>query len=259
MKKKTDNYKDFQSSVGLQYPDKTFADCVKALGISQKEIMNAVGHTNPTTCIKWMTGSDIYLRSLLEVCNQTGIDLLSLVQYYGHRFKSNIEDLYRLELTGTTIADVLRERGIDSSSATKLMDEELRASTNQRLIEQAEIHAQSRKKTDDTELTMSSIIDRIIDMQSKAHEHELTSLERQRIESREIIDSQREYFVTQMENQRKEMQAEMERQVKERQQHIDRLLNENTQLRSQLNANTGYSESRKYPLVSDNSKPTVSR
>lgn len=65
------------------------------------------------TVKRWQQGEDIYLSVLLNVCDELRIDPLRWICVDGQPLKSTIEDLYRLEQSGTDCATLLRERGIE--------------------------------------------------------------------------------------------------------------------------------------------------
>lgn len=65
------------------------------------------------TVKRWQQGEDIYLGVLLNVCDELQIDPLRWICVDGKPFKSTLEDLYRLEQSGTDCATLLRERGIE--------------------------------------------------------------------------------------------------------------------------------------------------
>lgn len=65
------------------------------------------------TVKRWQKGEDIYLSVLLNVCDELRLDPLRWICIDGKPLKSTLEDLYRLEQSGTDCATLLRERGIE--------------------------------------------------------------------------------------------------------------------------------------------------
>lgn len=152
-------------------------------GIKQRHVMAIFNQSNPCTINKWKNGSDIYIGALVAICNVFKLDPLRFFKYAGHTFRSNIEDLYRLELGGVTVADILDERGVDTYTDNKLKpartEEEIAKEAERREVTDAKIikqhNAYNQRKEAESISPMNTRL--ILELQKEAFAHEQKALD----------------------------------------------------------------------------------
>lgn len=170
--------------------------------IVRTHVARMFSQTNNLVINRWLNGSDIYVGSLLKICNAYEMDLLSFFKLNGHTFKSTLHDLMKFEESGLSLKDVMLERGIEPTSIKKYRslseDVEITMSTtaatpNDLKQTKEEPADEQTDKTKNGYATMSAdILDRFVQAQTAAYAHEQASLQRQREDMQKIIDHQEE-------------------------------------------------------------------
>lgn len=97
----------------FEYKRTLLKDICEKKGIKQRHIMTLFNQTNSNTVSRWQKGFPIYFDSLLKICNQFCVDVLQFITYKGRSFETNLEDLYRFEISGYNLREVMREKGIE--------------------------------------------------------------------------------------------------------------------------------------------------
>lgn len=159
----------------LSYNETALKQFMAKLNIARTTLSRKLGLTNNQTVDRWLEGRSIYSHHLLSICNLYRLDLLSFFTYQGHTFKTRLLDLYKFETAGYSMQQVLIANNItpceDTECHTLTYDADNPDGTSTLLAN-----------------TPPDVIDRIVNLQVKAYEHERKSLEEQRQLMQSIID-----------------------------------------------------------------------
>lgn len=172
----------------IKYNTSKLKELMNEQNIKARSIMSIFGQTNPTTVNNWMSGSEMYVGALLAICNAFDFDPLRFITFAGHTFETSIADLYRLELCGLTVGDILRERGIETSQpaagvskprTTEDLEAEAEAMSDmeQRVKDQHKMYMMRENNKRITQISTADVIEKMTEIQQKAFEHEQASLE----------------------------------------------------------------------------------
>ena len=177
----------------LSYRTDALRTICNLLMIPPTRISARFKYTNNTTVNRWLDGNDIYIASLLFICNQFNLDLLSFLNYDGKCFKTNLGDIIALEKAGLNLREILEEKGVEPCTFAE--SQTLSPLTpHDPLPTEDPSHPRHTPRQsaigepDNTATLPSSLIDKIVEMQCKAHEHEREMLEQQRRDMQTIID-----------------------------------------------------------------------
>lgn len=97
----------------FEYKKSHLKELCEKKGIKQRHIMSLFSQTNAITSTRWLSGLPIHLDHLLKICNHFCFDILQFITYKGRSFETNLEDLYRFEISGYNLREVMREKGIE--------------------------------------------------------------------------------------------------------------------------------------------------
>lgn len=172
----------------VSYNKTALDEMMTKFSISRRDMMAVFGQTNPSTINLWRAGGDLSIGAMAGICNAFDLNPLNFIMYAGKPIQSSIIDLYRLELCGLTVADILSYMGIDTYveeqyEHTFKCTEELatesaaRRDVDKKVIEQFEMYKLKSKNAQETQIPTSVIIDKITEIQNKAFVHEQEALE----------------------------------------------------------------------------------
>lgn len=186
----------------FEYNRNLLKDLCEKKGIKQRHIMTLFNQTNSNTVTRWLSGFPIYLDSLLKICNQFCIDVLQFITYKGRSFETNLEDLYRFEIAGLNLREVMKEKGVepifDLSNEIIITKAGLKAIDKNGIPgkyyfehklackEQMKEAVNAYNALD--ELSLTSVTEIILKVQSQCYDHEYNALVKQRQEMQAKID-----------------------------------------------------------------------
>lgn len=187
----------------FEYKRTLLKDICEKKGIKQRHIMTLFNQTNPITATRWLSGLPIHLDSLLKICNQFCIDVLQFITYKGRSFETNLEDLYRFEISGYNLREVMREKGIKpvfDPEAKEILKTKagLNAIDKNGISGRVYYEHMDACKIQMTEavnafnalevVSLNTITDIITNVQRQCFEHELNALKEQREQMQAKID-----------------------------------------------------------------------
>lgn len=176
----------------LTYRTDALRTLSEQLCIPPTRISKFFGYTNNKTVDRWIAGNDIYVASLVNICNTFRIDLLSFFTYEGKTFNTNLGDIIAMEKAGINLRNVIEEHNVkpcsynDFRTLSPLTPHDATPADDPKHPSR---HTTSAIGTSEQLQSMpTEFIDRIIAMQCQAHEHERQMLEQQRADMQTIID-----------------------------------------------------------------------
>lgn len=187
----------------FEYKKSHLKEICEKKGIRQRHIMTLFNQTNSNTVSRWLRGFPIYFDSLLKICNQFCVDILQFITYKGRSFETNLEDLYRFEISGYNLREVMREKGITpafnpEAKETIITKAGLTAIDKNGIPGRVYYEYQDACKKQMTEavnaynaleaISLTALTDIIVKVQSQCFEHELNALKKQREEMQATID-----------------------------------------------------------------------
>lgn len=154
--KKNSEEKIHEPIDSLVYDENSLIKNCNAKNIRRNAIMRAFGQSNSATAQRWLEGHDLYVSSLIKLCNRFNFEFLSFFLYRGHRFTTTLDQLARVESMGIdlgaiTTTDIIlpaENPTLDENTANNL---KTIINTQKKLIEaQEEIIANLRTELDRT-------------------------------------------------------------------------------------------------------------
>lgn len=109
-----------KNQLSLVFKNSNFAEQMEKYGIPKQHALKCTNQSNPQYCARWLSGADMNSSTLSKLCSHLHLNLLSFFTYYGHEFATELENLYRLEKAGLSVADILAEHGISPYSPDTL-------------------------------------------------------------------------------------------------------------------------------------------
>lgn len=165
--------------------------------IVRTHVARLFSQTNNIVLNRWLSGKDLYVSSLLKICNAYDMDLLSFFQLGGHSFTTTLHDLLKFEEAGLKLTDVMREKGIDPANVKKYRSLAKDVNTTTDTVPAKPNDLKDKQPEDEAEAqtggyaTMSAdILDRFVQMQTSAYAHEQEALRQLRADMQMIIDRQ---------------------------------------------------------------------
>lgn len=175
----------------IDFNKTAFSQLAEMYSIPKMQIMAATNQTNPAIVKRMLGGTDIYVATLTNICSNLHLDLLSFFKYDNHTFKTNLENLYRLEKAGINVADLLNERGIDAYDPSVQGHTvgaicEAREDVDRRVEKQINIY---NERNTNEPLSLNEVISKIDKMREQAYNHEKQALDKLRKEMQAEINS----------------------------------------------------------------------
>lgn len=178
------------------YVTTALSDFFTKYRIVRTHVARLLSQTNNQVLNRWISGSDIYMSSLLKIVNAYDMDLLSFFKLGNHTFTTTLHDLVKFEEAGLNLTDIMRERGIKTADVKKY-----RSLTNYDTISMTTVPAKpndlkTKETPDDTEqqqtptMVSADILDKVVQLQTSAFAHEQEALNRQHRDMQAIIDRQ---------------------------------------------------------------------
>lgn len=165
-----------KNQLSLVFKNSNFAEQMEKYGIPKQHALKCTNQSNPQYCARWLSGADMNTSTLTKLCSHLHLNLLSFFTYYGHEFATELENLYRLEKAGLSVADILTEHGIRPYNPNAL--HHTYGEIVDREGEDAMIKstmARYRQTTSTTAMPVAQVIDRIDQIHS-AHKAETDAL-----------------------------------------------------------------------------------
>lgn len=138
----------------------------------------------------------------MEICNKYRMNPLAFLTVNGHEIRTNLSDLYLYEKAGLSVRDELRRIGQNPSK-----DDECHSLMGHPDQTDADDGQPSTPPTGISPANLSpDMLDRIIAMQTQAHEHERQALDRQRQDLQQII-KQKDELITELQRELKKLRT----------------------------------------------------
>lgn len=201
MKKNRQSLPRIEASHGrLDYNPEALSEAMLRHSIRQQHIMNLFNTTNTLMAKKWMAGGDIYVKTLLRICNAFKLDLLQFFLYDGAPISATLEDVHRLTIGGRSVDSMLRQRNIppladegphkagDEAMPAPPDDPKSRAELLKQCAAAHEAYELRQTGASLAQLPVEDLIEKFIDVQRKASEHEQAALDDLRAKMQRVID-----------------------------------------------------------------------
>lgn len=148
--------------------------------VRQRHIMLLCHQTNNITSKKWLEGKPIYFDSLLKICRAFDFDILSFIKYKGHSFTTKSEDLYRLEMAGYSLSEIMREKALEPIESEQSGDviKEWHKSQRRDVVNS---YSQMKDKS------LTSIMEIVLKVQRECFEHEQESVKQLQAEYNKAV------------------------------------------------------------------------
>lgn len=173
----------------INYKDDALRQFVEKCGIVRTHLARLFNQTNNLTVDRWLSGKDIYLGSLLTICNTYRLDLLSFMLHDNKPFATTVEDIALMEDAGLNLRDIMKEHGVElAQPGCYSLQADAPMPSLAAMAAQPETPAPAPEPTITN--MPSDMIDKIILVQTRAYEHEQQSLKRQRADLQNIIERQ---------------------------------------------------------------------
>lgn len=179
----------------IEYNRNLFKDLLNNDKLSKSDIMAASGQTNSIISRRLAEGGNIYVGTLTKISSALQINPLKFFLYCGYEFNTELENLYRFEIAGFDIKDILIEHGItpyngDVSRYSIKAPREKRETVDAMVKRQVEIDNRKCQAAAEMPMTMNEIFNRVTELQRNAIEHEQKALASLRKEMQGTIDKQ---------------------------------------------------------------------
>lgn len=193
----------------INYQSNALKRFVERFGIVRTHMARLFKQTNNLTVDRWLAGKDIYLGSLLTICNTYKLDLLSFFNHNGKPFGTTIEEIACMEEAGLTLKDLLKEKGLE------VEDNECNTLSGTSPVPTAQTPATSEQQraAENIAALPTDILDRFIDMQTRAYSHEQASLNQQR-QDLQIVIAHKDALIADLQRELKKLRSEAENKQK---------------------------------------------
>lgn len=148
--------------------------------VRQRHVMRLFNQTNPSTSTNWFEGKSIRLDSLLKICQAFNFDFLSFIKYKGHSFKTKSEDLYRLEMAGYSLSEIMREKALGPIESEQSVDV-IKEWHKSQLRDAVNSYSQMKEKS------LTSIMEIVLKVQRECFEHEQEAVKQQQAEYNKVV------------------------------------------------------------------------
>lgn len=193
----------------INYQNNALKMFVERFGIVRTHMARLFKQTNNVTVERWLAGKDIYLGSLLTISNTYKLDLLSFFDHDGKPFSTTIEEIVRMEDAGLTLKDLLREKDLDmdDKECNTLSGTATTPSTT------ASQEQEQKSAAESIAILPTDILDKFIDMQTRAYTHEQASLNQQR-QDLQIVIEHKDALIAELQKEIKKLRSEAESKTK---------------------------------------------
>lgn len=148
--------------------------------VRQRHIMRLFNQTNSITSTRWVEGKPIHIDSLLKICQAFNLDFLSFIKYKGHSFTTKCEDLYRLEMAGYSLSEIMREKALEPIESEQSGDV-IKEWHKSQLRDVVNSYSQMKEKS------LTSIMEIVLKVQRECFEHEQESVKQLQAEYNKAV------------------------------------------------------------------------